>query len=77
LFDPAETAIIRAQVVDVEVVELPRRAVAAELARVDVIETGPGEQLEDLVDVLCAHLLLDAIRAQSGHRPTHVEPCLV
>ena len=74
---PAAALISTPRVVDREVVELPRRAVAAEVRRVDVVDPGALEQLAHLRDVLVAHLLLDAVGAEPGDRAAHVEPRLV
>ena len=69
---------ISTRVVDVEVVEPPRRAVAPELGRVDVVDPGPLEQLARARRrVLVAHLLLDAVGAEPCDRAAHVEARLV
>src|SRR5215469_14278766 len=68
---------VRAQVVDVEVVEPPRGPVAPELAGVDIVDAGASQQIADLRHVLVPHLLLNAVRAEPGHRAAHVQPRLV
>src|ERR1700761_8228612 len=68
--------LINPYVVDVEVVQLPGRAVAWERRRGGV-DVGPLQQGPDLVDVLVAHLLLDAVGAQPGHAAADVEAGLV
>src|SRR5271165_2033037 len=68
---------VAAEVLDVEVVEAPRRAVAAELIRVGVLDARPSEQLAELLEVLGSQLLLDAVRAQLRDRPAHVQARLV
>src|SRR4051794_10123930 len=67
---------VRRRVVDVEVVELAGRAVAAEAGRVGG-HAGGREQLGQFGQVLGAHLLLDAVGAEGLHRPLHVDPRLV
>ena len=64
-------------VVDVEVVELPRRPVAAELRRVGVAIPAPASSSRSCAEVLVAHLLLDAVGARARHRPADVQPRLV
>src|SRR4051794_35093565 len=59
-------------VVDVEVVELARRPVAAEVVRVDALHLGAFQKARQLGCVLVAHLLLDAVRAQVVGPATHV-----
>src|SRR6185436_5740127 len=68
---------VLARVVDVEVVELARRAIAAELAGRHAVRLGPLQQRRQLVHVLVAHLLLDAVRAEVGDPATHVDMRLV
>src|SRR5215207_5172879 len=65
------------RVVDLEVVELPGGAVAAELGGVDVVEACAPEQAAKLGSVLLAQLLLDAVRAQSGDFAADVDARLV
>src|SRR3954464_8306686 len=67
---------VLAGVVDVEVVEPARRAVAAEVGRVGV-GAGALEQRPQLGDMLVAQLLLDAVGAEGLHRAAHVEVRLV
>ena len=55
-------------VVDVEVVEPPRRAVAAELAASTSSIPARSSSSRDLLGVLRAHLLLDAVGAEPGDR---------
>src|ERR671922_2182552 len=69
--------LIGAGVVDLEVVEAPRRAVAAELSGVAVVDARPVEQVAQLAQVPLAQLLLDAVRPQAGYLPAHVEVRLV
>src|SRR5688572_24353429 len=54
---------VLARVVDVEVVEPARRAVAPEVLRAGAGHAGALEQRPQLGDVLVAHLLLDAVGA--------------
>src|SRR3954469_579989 len=68
---------VPAGVVDVKVVEAPRRAVAAEVRRLDVVDPGALEQRAQLGDVLVAQLLLDAVGAERLDRAAHVEVRLV
>src|SRR4051812_38529688 len=68
--------LVRAGVVDVEVVEVAGGAVAGELGRVGV-ETGQIQQLPQFRQVLLAHLLLDAVGAEGGDGATHVDAGLV
>src|SRR5512132_204371 len=66
-----------ARVIDLEVVELARRSVAAEVGGIGVLDPGPLEQRRDLGAVLLAQLLLDAVGAEAGDRTAHVDPGLV
>src|SRR3954449_3140150 len=68
---------VLAGVVDVEVVEAPRRAVAAEVRRLDVVDPGALEQRAQLGEVVVAQLLLDAVGAEGLDAPAHVEVRLV
>src|SRR3954452_19305324 len=68
---------VLAGVVDVEVVEAPRRAVAAEVRRLDVVDPGALEQRAQLGEVVVAQLLLDAVGAERLDAPAHVEVRLV
>src|SRR5919107_4336035 len=70
-------ASVRARVVDIEVVELARRAVAAEIARGAVLHLRALEQRRQLSHVLVAHGLLHAVGAEPGHAPAHVQMSLV
>src|SRR5215212_6005289 len=63
---PARRPSVRARVVDVEVVEPPRRAVAREVGRLAVVDLGALEKRRQLGHVLLAHLLLYAVSAQPG-----------
>src|SRR5919106_1852970 len=72
-----EAPLVRARVVDLEVVQPPRRAVAAELARLAVVDPRPLEQLAQLTHVALLHLLLHAVRPQTGDLPANVEMRLV
>ena len=65
-------------VVDLEVVELPRRAVAAELGRVDVVDARrASSSSRSSATVLVAQLLLDAVGAEARDRAADVEVRLV
>src|SRR4051794_8208417 len=68
---------VLAGVVDVEVVEAPRRAVAAEVRRLDVVDPGALEQRAQLGGGVGAPLLLDAVGAGRLDAPAHVEVRLV
>ena len=63
--------------VDVEVVQPPRRSVAAKVAGIHVVEPGTLEEPSQLLRVLRAHLLLDAVGAEALHRAAHVDACLI
>src|SRR5215211_1909703 len=63
-------------VVDLEAVEPPRGAVAAEVARVG-IDARARQQLAELVGVLGAQLLLHAVGSQRGDAAAHVQARLV
>jgi hypothetical protein len=63
-------------VVDVEIVELAGRAVAAELLRLGVA-FGAGQQVGQKVQMLGPHLLFDAIGAEALHLAAHEQPRLV
>src|SRR5947209_13633537 len=71
------TNVVSIRVVDPEVVEAARGSVAAELARVDVVDPGPLEQPGKLRAMLVAELLLDAVGAEPGHAAADVEARLV
>src|SRR5215217_4079530 len=63
---------VRRRVVDVEVVEVPGRAVATELGGV----LGPScgrQQAPQFREVFCVHRLLDTVGAERGHRAPDVE----
>src|SRR5215211_3945082 len=64
-------------VVDVEVVEPPRRAVAAEVGRVGVPDPGALEQRAQLGDMVLSKVLLDAVGAEALHPAAHVDVRLV
>src|SRR5215211_649361 len=66
-----------ASVVDLEGVELPGRAVAAEIARVGFRDTRAFKEVRELGAMLVAELLLDAVRAEGGDVAADVEACLV
>src|SRR3954447_23746632 len=68
---------VLARVVDVEGVQAPGGAVAAELLRRGVGQAGALEQRPQLGDVLVAQLLLDAVGAQALHAAADVEVRLV
>ena len=68
--------LVRARVVDPEVVELPRGAVAAEVGRIR-IDLGRVQQTGELGAVLVAQLLLDAVGAEARDAPAHVQARLV
>ena len=63
-------------VVDVEVVELPRRPVSPELPGVGV-DSGPFEEAAQLRRVLLKELLLDAVGAQRRDASANIEVGLV
>src|SRR4051794_23304259 len=63
-------------VVDMEVVELPRRAVAPKLARLGS-DAGALEQRLQLRDVVLPQLLLDAVGAEARDAAAHVHVRLV
>src|SRR5437870_6079279 len=67
---------VRGCVVDLEVVELPSRAVAAEVRGIRV-DLGRGQEPGELRRVLLSELLLDAVRPEAGDGAAHVEPRLV
>src|SRR5215218_8089453 len=69
--------LVLAGVVDVEVVEPARRAVAAEVGRVGVVDAGALEQRAQLGDVVLGELLLDAVGTEALDRAAHVEVRLV
>src|SRR5580658_2302677 len=77
-WDPFVVALMSVDpdVVDGEVVELPRGAVAPELRGVG-IDLGGGEQSEQLLVMLGAHLLFNAVGAEPGDRAADVQPRLV
>ena len=68
----ALVSLIRTGMVHVEVVELTRRAVAAEALR---LRRDPGalQQIAQRLEVLRHHLLLDAVGAEPGHLALHVD----
>src|SRR5262249_33279363 len=66
-------ASVRLGVVDLEVVELPRGAVAAEVRGVEVVEAGAVEQGLELGDVVLAELFLDAVGAEARDGAAHVD----
>src|ERR1700747_2941915 len=75
-FVPLPAASLRAGVVDLEVVELPRGAVAPEVRRVER-EACAVEQRAQLGDVALSELLLDAVGAEPGDGSAHVDVRLV
>src|SRR5205085_4429201 len=74
---PRAPSSVRPDVVDLEVVELPRRAVAPEAAGIDVVDAGALEQRAQLRHVLLAQLLLDAVGAEPRELAAHVDARLV
>src|SRR5215211_8431394 len=70
-------ASVRPRVVDVEVVELPCRSVAFEVRRRAALHLGALQEPGQLGHVLLAHLLLDAVGAEGGDGPAHVQVRLV
>src|SRR3954468_20752269 len=69
-------ASIRIGVVDVEVVELPRRAVAAERFRISV-DLCLLEKLRELLEMFAPHLLLNAVGPEARNLAAHEELGLV
>src|SRR6266581_5278035 len=70
------TPSVRRRVVDLEVVQLPGRAVAAEVRGV-LVELRRLEQLGQFREVFVPHLLLDAVRAEGLDRALDVDAGLV
>src|SRR5919108_6553244 len=70
-------ALVGAGVVDVEVVEPPGGAVAAEIARIGVVDAGAPEEVGELGAMLVAKLLLDAVGAETGDLAADVDARLV
>src|SRR5271170_6074864 len=68
---------IAPEVLDMEVVELTSRPIAAELGCLDVVQLGALEQLREVLEVLCTHLLLDAVGAELGDRSANVQTRLI
>src|SRR5215213_452496 len=68
---------VRARVVDLEVVELPRRAVTAELSRVSTGEPGMFEELGELRAVLVPERLLHAVGTQFPDLAADIDARLV
>src|ERR1700751_1459470 len=65
-------------VVDAEMIEPARRAVAAELAEIDLPrDAGFLEERVQLLAMLLLELFLDAVRAQALHRAAHEKARLV
>ena len=54
-----------------------RGAIATKVRHLDVIELGALEQSRELLNVLGAHLLFDAVGGHAGYRAAHVEARLV
>src|SRR6202035_5944441 len=65
------------EVLDVKVVERPRGPVTAKLGCLHVAHVGAPQQLSQLLEVLLAHVLLDAVGAEAGDRPPDVQARLV
>src|SRR5882672_11281285 len=65
------------EVVGVEVVQLPSRAVTAKGHRVGILDPGSVQQSAELLEMFVEHLLLDAIRTETGHRAQDVQERLV
>src|SRR6185437_15904214 len=71
---PPKCPSVRAEVVDVEVVEPARRSIPPKLGRIGIVDPGRVQQRADLGHVLVAHLLLLAIGSETGDAATHVQP---
>src|SRR3954471_6126758 len=71
-----EVKSIRIGVIDVEIVELARRAIAAEVLRLG-IDLGNTQEPLEIGHMLFAHLFLDAVGAEIIGAALHIKPRLV